>query len=73
MLTEPLAEALHIGRTQVGNRDLSLSLPAHAGANQRSLYLPLRMNSSEQRMKSNILTVPSSEQVASLASVGDRL
>ena len=35
--------------------------------------LPRRMNSSEHRMKSNILTVPSSEQVASFASVGERL
>ncbi len=36
-------------------------------------YLPLRMNSSEQRIKSNTRTVPSTEEVASLASVGEKL
>ena len=34
---------------------------------------PLRMNSSAQRTKSNVLTVPSSEHVASFVSVGEKL
>ncbi len=41
----------------------------------RGLHLcePLRMNSSEQRIKSNTRTVPSTEEVANLASVGEKL
>lgn len=35
--------------------------------------VPLNSHSTEQLMKSNILTVPSSEQVASLESFGEKL
>lgn len=37
------------------------------------MNVPLNSHSTEQLMKSNILTVPSSEQVASLESFGEKL